>query len=379
MVDAKPTFHDRPDRSAGAPTVRRTDHQFAVSVMEHLGVPAFVLDADRRVLLWNKACERLTGALAEDMVGTRDHWRAFYGERRPCLADLVLAQKFEDIALRYARGGRAADGGRGASTETWCEMPRLGRRLYLAADAAPIYDELGAIVAVVETLRDLTLEKQRQTELESLAALDGLTGLLNRRSFDERLAQEVRRACRDEHPLALLMIDVDDFKPYNDAHGHQIGDACLRSVALAIRGALSRAGDVAARYGGDEFSVILPGADRIGAAQVAEHIRRRVAELGVANPFSAISHSLTLSIGGCAATSGYDGSAEKLVALSDAELYRAKRGGRNRTSIAACDPDFARFAAQGPSAGVGRPARAATAVPGLDPGIVAAVHAAQMK
>lgn len=334
MAAAMQTSRSRLDSVTGVPLARPSDGNFAVSVMEHLGVPAFVLDAERRVLMWNKACERLTGASAKDMLGTRDHWRAFYGERRPCLADLVLAQEFKDIALRYARGGRAADGGRGASTETWCEMPRLGRPLYLAADAAPIYDETGAIVAVVETLRDLTLEKRRQTELESLAALDGLTGLLNRRSFDERLAQEVRRARRAEHPLALLMIDVDDFKPYNDAHGHQIGDACLRSVALAIRGALSRAGDVAARYGGDEFSVILPGADRIGAAQVAEHIRRRVADLGVANPFSAVSHSLTLSIGGCAATSGYDGSAETLVALSDAELFRAKRGGRNRTSIA---------------------------------------------
>ncbi len=86
-------------------------------------------------LLWNKACERLTGVPAEDMLGTRDHWRAFYDKRRPCLADLVLRQKFEDIALLYARGGRAVHGRAGASTENWCEMPRLGRPLYLAADA----------------------------------------------------------------------------------------------------------------------------------------------------------------------------------------------------------------------------------------------------
>jgi len=329
------TFHSLPDRPADSPPARRPDDRLAVSVMEHLGVPAFVLDADRRVLLWNKACERLTGVSAEAVLGTRDHWRAFYGERRPCLADLVLAQKFEEIALRYVRGGRAVHGGDGASTENWCEMPKLGRPLYLALDAAPIYDDSGAMVAAVETLRDLTLEKQRERELESLATLDGLTGLLNRRSFDERLTSEMRRASRAEQSLALLMVDLDDFKPYNDAHGHQIGDECLRKVAAAIRGALSRAGDVAARYGGDEFAVILPGADRIGALQVAEHIRQRIADLRIANPFSAISQSLTLSIGGCAAAIGFDGSAERLVALSDAELYRAKRGGRNRTSIAA--------------------------------------------
>jgi diguanylate cyclase (GGDEF)-like protein len=346
------TFHSRLDRLAGSPPARRPDHSFAVSVMEHLGVPAFVLDADRRVLLWNKACERLTGAPAEEMLGTRDHWRAFYDGRRPCLADLVLAQKFEDIALHYVRGGRAAHGGGSASTENWCEMPRLGRPLYLAADATPIYDDSGTMIAAVETLRDLTVEKQRQIELESLATLDGLTGLLNRRSFDERLTLEVRRAFRVEHPLALLMVDVDDFKPYNDAHGHQIGDECLRKVALAIRGALSRAGDVAARYGGDEFSVILPGADRIGALQVAEHIRERIDDLRIANPFSAISQSLTLSIGGCVAAHGFDGSAERLVALSDAELYRAKRSGRNRTSIALCELDSTAFGEQAQSVGV---------------------------
>ena len=112
--------------------------------MEHLGVPAFVLGADRRVLLWNMACERLTGVPAEDVLGTRDHWRAFYGERSPLSRRSRAERQFEDIESLYVRGGAAAHGG-GVSTETWCEMPRLGRPLYLAADAAPIYDEAGAI------------------------------------------------------------------------------------------------------------------------------------------------------------------------------------------------------------------------------------------
>ena len=337
------------------------DHGFALSVIERLGVPTFVLAADRRVSVWNRACEQLTRVLARDVVGTQDHWRAFYGEPRPCLADLVLEGRLEDIKLLYARSGAAAHGGGGVSTETWCEMPKLGRPLYLAADAAPIYDDSGAMIAVVETLRDLTAEKQRQAELESLAALDGLTGLLNRRSFDDRLRQEVRRAFRAERPLALLMVDVDDFKPYNDAHGHQIGDECLRKVALAIRGALSRAGDVAARYGGDEFSVILPDTDRSGALRVAENIRQRVDALCIANQFSAMSQTVTLSIGGCVAAHGFDGSAERLVAWSDAELYRAKRGGRNRTSIVACATD---------SAALGEPARSVGLAGACSPSIV---------
>jgi diguanylate cyclase (GGDEF)-like protein len=332
------TFQRRLGGLAGSPSARERDPEFGFRVMEHLGVATFVLAADRRVLLWNKACEQLTGVPAGEVLGTLNQWRAFYDKPRPCLAELVLAQRFEDVALFYARGGRVAHGGDRVSAEDWCPMPKLGRPLYLAIDAAPIHDETGAVIAAVESLRDVTLEKQRQAELESLAALDGLTGLLNRRSFDERLTQEARRASRVDHPLALLMIDVDDFKPYNDAYGHQIGDACLRKAALAIRGALSRAGDVAARYGGDEFAVILPDTDKIGALRVAERIRKRVDELRLANPFSTTSQSLTLSIGGCVAARDFDGSAERLVALSDAELYRVKRSGRGRTSIAELEP-----------------------------------------
>jgi diguanylate cyclase (GGDEF)-like protein len=317
-------------------SVRKRGHGFALRVVEHLSVPTFVLAADHRVLVWNNACEQLTGAPAREVLGTRDHWRAFYNNPRPCLADLVLEQRFGEIESLYVCGAGSARRAGAVAAETWCEMPRLGRPLYLAIDAAPIYDRSSAVMGAVETLRDVTRERERQVELESLAALDGLTGLFNRRSFDKRLSEEVRRALRVRHPLALLMIDVDDFKPYNDAHGHQIGDACLRRVALAIRGALSRAGDLAARYGGDEFAVILPDTDRIGALRVAQRIRDRVDDLGIANPFSSTSQRLTLSIGGSYATGEFEESAERLVASADAELYRAKRSGRDRISVSDC-------------------------------------------
>ena len=325
----------RPGNIAPPRTLRRAaDPALAASVIEHLSVPTFALAVDRRVLLWNKACERLTGVAAESVLGTRRHWRAFYNRRRPCLAELVLTGRNQDVPSFYDRHAAPASSAHGVAVEGWSQMPRLGQPLYLAIEAAPIYDSSGAIVAAVETLRDLTTEKRRQLELESLAALDGLTGLLNRRSFDERLRQEIRRVARERLPLALLMVDVDDFKPYNDAHGHQVGDEGLRRVALAIRSALSRAGDLAARYGGDEFAVILPGVDRNGALHVAERIRERVDALGIANPFSAATQCLTLSIGGCVAPNDFSGAAEDLVARADAELYRAKWAGRNRTSVA---------------------------------------------
>ena len=194
------------------------DFGFAISLMEHLVVPTFVLNADRRVLIWNKACERLTGVHAADVVGTSGHWRAFYSEYRPCLADLVVTQKYSEIKPLYANSGGAGFSDFGVSAENWCVMPKLGHRLYLAIDAGPIYDESGFLIAAVETLRDITPQKLAQSELESLASRDGLTGLANRRSFDQRLEVEVRRTGRDQLPLSLLMIDIDFFKAYNDQY-----------------------------------------------------------------------------------------------------------------------------------------------------------------
>jgi diguanylate cyclase (GGDEF)-like protein/PAS domain S-box-containing protein len=296
-------------------------------------VPTFVLDVDSRVIIWNKACERLTGVRAEDVLGTDNYWHAFYEERRPCLADLVLAQRYDEISKLYANSGNFGLSDHGVSAENWCVMPMLGHRLYLAIDAGPIYDDSGGLTAVVETLRDITSQKLTQTNLESLAARDGLTGLLNRRTFDERLAEEARRARRERQPLALLMIDIDCFKLFNDTYGHQKGDECLKAVARAIADTLWRAGDMAARYGGEEFAVILPDTPLSGAMLIAERVRKAVEDLGVEHATSVAINRVTLSIGGsvsidpCAAP-------EELVSFADAALYRAKREGRNQCVIA---------------------------------------------
>lgn len=296
-------------------------------------VPTFVIDARGRVLIWNKACERLTGVHAEELVGSAEHWRAFYAERRPCLADLVLGQRYNEIASLYANGGNYALSDFGVSAENWCVMPKVGRRLYLAIDAGPIYDVSGNLIAVVETLRDITLQKQAQTDLELLAALDGLTGMANRRSFDRRLDEEAKRAARDRLPLSLLMIDIDCFKAYNDTYGHQKGDECLKAVAEAIGKAVGRASDFAARYGGEEFAIIMPNTPRSGAMLVAEHVRRAVESLGIPHINSLASDHITLSVGGVSARIA-EARSDRLIACADESLYKAKRAGRNQTAVA---------------------------------------------
>lgn len=303
------------------------ERAFAHQLMEMLAIPVFVLDTTSRVMIWNRACERLTGVPARDVVGTREHWRSFFDEQRPTLADVLIQERGADVAQLHPRQWTGAH----LSAESWCDMPRVGKRRFLATDASPIFDERGKLSAVVQTLRDLTDEKLAQIALEQLATRDGLTGLANRRCFDETLHAEWARALRHRQPLSLLMVDVDNFKAYNDANGHLGGDECLKRIATAVSSEM-RANDLVARYGGEEFAVILPNQSLKGAATVAERIRSRVELLQVPNRMVPGEH-VTVSIGAATALPAPENSASELVAIADAALYRAKHMGRNRISL----------------------------------------------
>lgn len=301
--------------------------------MEHLVVPTFVLDADCRVIIWNKACERLTGVPAAELIGTRDHWRAFYDAPRPCLADLIAQGRTEEIDKLYADYDHADSeivSAHGRRAENWCVMPQVGTRLYLAIDAGPIYDESGKLIAVVETLRDMTLQKEAQTELQRLATRDGLTGVANRRSFDDTLQAEWLRGTRDVKPLSLVLVDVDHFKRYNDAFGHQGGDACLKSVAAAMVKSCLRSADLIARYGGEEFAAILPSTTISGALTVAERIRCDITELALPHPGNDNVGTVSVSLGVATVVPDRTIEMKELVEAADRALYAAKRAGRNR-------------------------------------------------
>lgn len=173
----------------------------------------------------------------------------------------------------------------------------------------------------------------KNAELERISLADGLTGLANRRRFDEVLDMELRRAYRDRTDLSLVLADVDHFKRFNDRYGHVAGDQCLRRVADALRGAVRRAGDLAARYGGEEFAVVLPSTPLDGARKLAEVIRRGVAELGVAHEASDVARHVTLSLGVASMPPGVGLSARELIERADRGLYAAKRGGRDRHAV----------------------------------------------
>ena len=272
--------------------------------MQHLVVPTFVINPKRRVVIWNRACERLTGVAASEVIGTAGHWRAFYGKRRYCLADLVALDRQDKVGELYSEHATPEDNSLGLSAENWCVMPKLGNHLYLAIDAGPIHDEAGNLIAVVETLRDMTDQKRAEMALKTLAAKDGLTGLANRRSFDQALELEWSRAQRTKNPLALLFVDVDHFKLFNDRHGHQSGDECLRAVAAMIGGNALRPTDLAARYGGEEFAIIMPDTGPEAACLVADRIRQAVMDLRIAHGDPAAGPWVTLSVGVAAQVPG---------------------------------------------------------------------------
>jgi diguanylate cyclase (GGDEF)-like protein len=176
--------------------------------------------------------------------------------------------------------------------------------------------------------REELLDANRR--LEVLATQDPLTGLANRRRFDEVLGSELRRAARASHPLSLLLIDLDHFKAYNDAYGHVAGDACLRAVCTALGEALHRPGDLAARYGGEELAVVLPDTGREGACQLAEQVLARIAALDIAHHASSFGR-VSASIGVASVQgSGAQAGVLSLIEAADSALYRAKAAGRNR-------------------------------------------------
>lgn len=175
----------------------------------------------------------------------------------------------------------------------------------------------------------LKIIKQMRT-IERLGMIDALTDIANRRSFDNQFSIEWRRAMREGSSIGLLVIDADHFKQYNDAHGHPQGDLMLQTLARSLAGSLHRSTDLAARIGGEEFAVILPGTDLAGALLVAETMRMRIGDTTVPCQHCGRDTSLTISIGAAAMTPTVEDKPDVLMARADAKLYEAKMGGRNR-------------------------------------------------
>lgn len=178
----------------------------------------------------------------------------------------------------------------------------------------------------------LELKKARE-ELENLIYRDGLTRIYNRRKFDESLEHEWFRAMRNGAPVAAILVDIDEFKKYNDHYHHTAGDECLVRVAQALAASIHRAGDFVARYGGEEFVAILPGTGVEGALMVAERMRENVWKLAIPHALATAADRVTISVGVASRVPERDEAPQALVDMADHALYRAKAFGRNRIVV----------------------------------------------
>ena len=175
----------------------------------------------------------------------------------------------------------------------------------------------------------LTLKFQSDL-LRQLVFLDGLSGVFNRRYFDQQLATEWARSARNNSPLSLILVDVDFFKLYNDRYGHQAGDDALRTIAITLKSCLRRPADLVARYGGEEFACILPETSYDDALAMAQELERRIRRLGMPHESSSVDNVVTISVGIATRDPDALGDAQGLIGLADSMLYRAKNTGRGR-------------------------------------------------
>ena len=220
-----------------------------------------------------------------------------------------------------------------------CRLKRRDNaRLWALCYAMVTFDEQGRAngfngyaIDINDTIRAENALQKANEELMRLSVIDGLTQISNRRQFDAHLAAEWQGHLEEKKFLSVILCDIDFFKNYNDAYGHQAGDDCLCRVAGAIDSCARSAGGLAARYGGEEFGIILPEADRRRAMAVAERIRARVSGLKIQHRRSGVGDHVTLSLGIGTAVPGRDTSGAELLTLADTALYTAKEEGRNRT------------------------------------------------
>ncbi len=212
---------------------------------------------------------------------------------------------------------------------TALKNPEDETRALDAGAADFITKPVNAAVVRARVRTQLTVKRQSDA-LRELTLTDGLTGVSNRRAFDEKLQGEWRRCARAQVPMALIMLDIDHFKRFNDHYGHQAGDACLRQVGAAIRRAAMRPQDMVARYGGEEFAILLPQEDLAGAEAVARKVLDEIAALGITHERSSSGPVVTISMGVASVTPTEAFDPGKLIKTADALLYDAKAGGRNR-------------------------------------------------
>jgi len=254
------------------------------TILESYPIATFVIGKDHKILYWNRAMEKLSGIMAEEAVGSKNPWKGFYRENRPVMADLIVDGRQGEIPYWYPGKYNKAKLLEGIYQATDF-FPKLeGGGKWLRFTVSALRNPAGTLIGAVETLEDVTDRKlaedalvESETMYRELSITDALTGLYNSRYFYSQLQAEMERADRYRHPFSLLLLDIDDFKDFNDTYGHVEGDDVLVRLGEVIQRCLRKT-DSAYRYGGEEFTVALPETAGDAAIILAERIRKEFAD-----------------------------------------------------------------------------------------------------
>jgi diguanylate cyclase (GGDEF)-like protein/PAS domain S-box-containing protein len=282
---------------------------------------------DMPLVYVNPAFERLTGYRAKDVLGPNCRFLQRGGSGQLGLAVVRAALEEAGSGVVTLRSYRKD------TSPFWNELSltpmrdRAGRVSHFLGKLTDVSARVIAEQKLVERHRRLLASKRA---LEDLARKDGLTGLYNRRAFDEQLEREWNRARRDHTVLSLLMIDIDHFKRFNDTYGHLAGDRCIQTVADAVKRCFARGSDLAARYGGDEFVVLAAGTDRKHARARGERLRHAISALAFEHAVGSRTASVSVCVGLATAVPHTSLLPDHLLIAADRALYQAKRQGRDR-------------------------------------------------
>jgi diguanylate cyclase (GGDEF)-like protein/PAS domain S-box-containing protein len=249
--------------------------------------------------------------------------------------DFILAADIPGLIATIARNSSSGDH---VGSATIRMLKKDGSTTWMENRSRLVRDSVtGKVVEFVVVMRDISERKRLEEQLSALALTDSLTGLPNRRAFDQALEREWKRALREGSQISLLLLDIDHFKEFNDQFGHQEGDNCLRMITAAVTEAM-RTTDIIARYGGEEIAIILPSTDTAGAVDAAERVRSAIEALRITNEGNPEGGGWASASIGVATARARDIGAmrmpEGLLLAADKALYKAKHAGRNRVASA---------------------------------------------
>lgn len=291
-------------------------NEFIKTMIDIIPVPLFYKDREGNYLGCNKAFEDFIGKSKEEIIGKT-----------------VYEISKKNNAETYADMDQQLFDNPGTTQTYEYEYENSNNeKKYVVFNKVTYNNSLGEVNGIIGIVNDITEIKNRETELTEKTFFDSLTGIFNRRYFDENIEKEWKKCVRENESLSLIMLDIDFFKKYNDYYGHQEGDNCLKKVAQEIRISLLRPSDIAVRYGGEEFVVILPNTNLNGAQRVAERIKQTIINLAIKHEASTVSEVVTLSQG-IAEMNNKNDTVYECLKNADRSLYGAKNNGRNTIYI----------------------------------------------